>query len=360
MTAFTTDSHTAAEFQAAINGAAAFHNDAGRLKLVGEDTRDLLNRLSTNLIDPDSPPGGVDATVLTSDRGRIVDLVYVAHGGDYQLMLTSPGQQQAVIDFLDKYTIMEDLEVEDVTESSIMFTVTGPDAANVVQQVTGLDSSDLTTPAIRTVKVGGSESAASLIVPPMDPVGGRDRMGFHLVSFDGADDSSRALTAAGAVHIGSETAEALRIVRQQPLYGVEMSETYNPLEAGLIGAIDFHKGCYIGQEVIARLDTYEKVQKYLVALRFEDGVADGAYDRLPGAQLLGSDGRAMGLVTSVTALPAPDGSDIIGLGYVRTAAAEIGNVLDVAAPDGAETSGVKARVTARPQLFGGEKPLLGA
>ena len=366
MTAFATDSHTAAEFRAAVESAAVFPNQSGRLKLVGEDARDLLNRLSTNLIDPDAAPGSVVATVLTSDRGRIVDLVYVAHCGDHQLLLTSPGQQPAVIEFLDKYTIMEELEVEDVSEQSTMLTVTGPAAVRVVQQVTGLDASELTAPAVRTVNVSGNDRAALLIVPPADPATGRERMGFHLVGLDAAGASSlaAALADAGAVQISADTAEALRIARQQPLYGVEMSETYNPLEAGLIGAIDFHKGCYIGQEVIARLDTYEKVQKYLVALRFEtqfetqkDG--DNVAEALDGARLVDGDGKAMGLVTSVTVVPALDGASVIGLGYVRTVAAEIGNALDVVVPDSEVPSGIKAHITARPQLFGGEKPLLG-
>ena len=360
MTAFTTDSHTAAEFQAAINGAAAFHNDAGRLKLVGEDTRDLLNRLSTNLIDPDAQSGAVDVTVLTSDRGRIVDLVHLAHCGDHHLMLTSPGQQQAVIDFLDKYTIMEDLEVDDVTHASAMVTVSGPEAAGVVGRTVAMDHAALSSPGVYTVTVGGGLPA--LLVVPADPAGSEAlRQTFHLVSEDpdAASPIATALRNAGAVHISAETAESLRIARQQPLYGAEMSDTYNPLEAGLIGAIDFHKGCYIGQEVIARLDTYEKVQKYLVALRFQSVDASTAQTLL-GAQMVGGDGKAVGLVTSVTVAPDQDGDSVIGLGYVRTAAAEIGNVLDVVAAGGESASAVKARITARPQLFGGEKPLLNA
>ena len=67
--------------------------------------------------------------------------------------------------------------------------------------------------------------------------------------------------------MGMMTWEALRIKAGVPVYGREMGESYNPLEAGLIGAIDFEKGCYIGQEVIARLDTYDKVQKILVSLK---------------------------------------------------------------------------------------------
>ena len=193
--------------------------------------------------------------MLTSDRGRIVDLVYVVHCGDHQLMITSPGQQQAVIDFLDKYTIMEDLEVEDVTGDTVMLTVTGPEASEILERA---------QPA--------ADLQVELPVDPDDP----QRPPIHQLVFfdrDTADRAAAALQAAGAVAISSATAETLRIASGQPAYGSEMSDTYNPLEAGLIGAIDFHKGCYIGQEVIARLDTYHKVQKYMVTLRFESGTA---------------------------------------------------------------------------------------
>ena len=119
-------SPTAAEYRAATAGAAVFHSPAGRLRLTGADARDLLNRLSTNSIDPDGAPGAVSATVLTSDRGRIVDLVYVIHCGDHQLLLTGPGQQENVTAFLDKYTIMEDLEVADITDDTELLTPDRP------------------------------------------------------------------------------------------------------------------------------------------------------------------------------------------------------------------------------------------
>ena len=335
------DAHTAEEFRAATESAAVFPSNGGRLRLTGEDARDLLNRLSTNLVDPDAEAGEVAVTVLTSDRGRIVDLVYVIHRGDHQLMITSPGQQQAVIEFLDKYTIMEELEVEDVTRDTVMLTVTGPEASAILER---------------------AQPAADLQVAlPSDP-DDADRPPTHQLLFSDADAAERAVEAlqdAGAVGISAETAEALRIVRGQPAYGSEMSETYNPLEAGLIGAIDFHKGCYIGQEVIARLDTYHKVQKYMVTLRFEAGESDVAEvaTGLQGARLNDEAGSAMGLVTSATVVPTADGADVIGLGYVRTAAVEVGGRLTVASDDG--DSGIVAVITAQPLLFGGEKPGLG-
>ena len=315
-----------------------YPDDSGILLLTGEDARDLLNRLSTNLIDPDAPAGEVAVTVLTSDRGRIVDLVYVIHRGDHQLLLTSPGQQQNVTDFLDKYTIMEDLEVEDVTEKTSLLRLTGPDAVGIL----GLAPHD----------------GVLVVEPPTDPDDTERAPTRYLLCDDPADATriSADLQAAGAASISAQTAEALRIAQARPAHGSEMSDTYNPLEAGLIGAIDFHKGCYIGQEVIARLDTYHKVQKYLVSLSFDaDPAQAGA---LPGSRLMDDEGAAMGLVTSATVVPSPDGASIIGLGYVRTAAVQVGGALRVASAEGngEGDTGITASITAQPLLFGGEKP----
>ena len=334
-TTATIDIKTDEEFRAATERAAVFPSDAGLLRLTGEDARDLLNRLSTNLVDPAGAAGEVAVTVLTSDRGRIVDLVYVVHCGDHQMMLTSPGQQQNVIDFLDKYTIMEDLEVEDVTGETAMLTLTGPAANEILDRAQSIDAVRVTLPA-----------------DPERPPTCQLLCSDH----EAAEGVRAALESAGAVSISAATAETLRIAGGQPAYGSEMSDTYNPLEAGLIGAIDFHKGCYIGQEVIARLDTYHKVQKYLVTLRFESDGADMSEmaAALPGARLTDEAGDALGLVTSATVVPTADGADLIGLGYVRTRAVQVGGRLNVASDDG--DSGIVAVITAQPLLFGGEKP----
>ena len=371
----------ASEFQAATERAAVYPDDAGILLLTGEDARDLLNRLSTNEIDPNAPAGEVAVTVLTSDRGRIVDLVYVIHCGDHQVMLTSPGQQQNVIDFLDKYTIMEELEVEDITEQTTLLTVTGPEATEILRAA--LDGGNLsmdprpgalldTEPAgaAHDVFVGdpmeGERSfRAWLVIPPVDAENSEHPPTYHLIYPDtlierevsphATEERGIAhLEAAGAVSISAATAEALRIARARPAYGSEMSDTYNPLEAGLIGAIDFHKGCYIGQEVIARLDTYHKVQKYLVSLSFDaDPAQAGA---LPGSRLVNDEGAAMGLVTSATVVPAANGPRIIGLGYVRTAAVQVGGTLRVVGEEENGDTGITACITAQPLLFGPEKP----
>ena len=304
----------------------------GCLKATGEDALDLLNRLSTNKVDH-IEPGHWAPTVLTSDRGRIVDLLSVINAGGFVYLITSPGQQQPVIEWLDKYTIMEDLEVEDVSATIAVIAVAGAGA----EAVLGLDG-------------GGPERLPGLQYPaPTVAIGGKDLIGISrplgsmaccLLVVPSTDVPAvvAALGASGASGVDPGAWDALRVSGGAPAFGSEMGEPYNPLEAGLIGAIDFTKGCYIGQEVIARLDSYERVQKYLSVMRFSDGS-----DATAGTPLY-IDGRQAGAVTSVYRTP---GGELRGLGFVRTASATPGQVLELQAP----ATGT-ATVEDTPKLFG--------
>ena len=304
----------------------------GCLKATGEDALDLLNRLSTNKVDH-LEPGNWTPTVLTSDRGRIVDLLCIIHAGEHVYLLTSPGQQQSVIEWLDKYTIMEDLEVLDVSDSTAIVALAGNGAAATL----GLDAEEPDyLPGLQyaapTVNVGGQD-AISLTRPL-----GRLPCRLLLAPSEAASGIIAALAEAGAVVAGAEEWETLRVRSGAPAFGSEMGEPYNPLEAGLIGAIDFTKGCYIGQEVIARLDSYDRVQKYLAVLHFSDG------SEVDVGASLAHNGRTSGTVTSLYRTP---GGELRGLGYVRTAAAAPGQALELQAP----SSGT-ATVEDTPKLFG--------
>ena len=314
------------------SGLIVHHTDYGCLKATGEDTLDLINRLSTNKVEH-LEPGHWAPTVLTTDRGRIVDLLCVVHAGDHVLLITSPGQQQPVIEWLDKYTIMEDLEVEDVSRSTAVVALAGVGADAVLGQAE--DEPEYLPGRIypaATVTVGGSEAIAV-----SRPLGGLPCR-LLILPGDAAHAVTSALAEAGAATADADHWETLRVGSGNPAFGSEMGEPYNPLEAGLIGAIDFTKGCYIGQEVIARLDSYDRVQKYLAVLRFSDGA-----DATAGASLA-HEGRTAGSVTSLYRTP---GGELRGLGYVRTAAAEPGQTLELQKP----ASGT-ATVEGTPKLFG--------
>ena len=304
----------------------------GCLKAAGDDALDLLNRLSTNKVDH-LRPGHWAPTVLTTDRGRIVDLLSVVHAREYILLITSPGRQQPVIDWLDKYTIMENMEVTDISESTAVVALAGSGGGALL----GLDVAEPDYLPGRQYPAPTASIAGGDAIAVCRPLG---NLPCHLLLTDAATAPALtgALADAGAVTADAGAWDALRISAGAPAFGAEMGEPYNPLEAGLIGAIDFTKGCYIGQEVIARLDSYHKVQKRLAALRFAAGS-----DAAPGASLT-HDGKTAGTITSI--YQAPDGN-LRGLGYIRTAAAISGQTLQLQPP-----AAGAAAIDHTPQLFG--------
>ena len=328
----------AAEYRA-ITQAAGLHDSShtGRLKATGEDALDLLNRLSTNGI-VNLEPRQWAPTILTTDRGRILDLLGVVNTGDYILLLTSPGCQQAVIDWLDKYTIMEDLTVEDISADTALFTICGPDSAAALAKAVEPEPGAAAWDTIDSYATGKGSVAGHDALIIRRPLGGLPAYDL-LVDAAAGPTVWETLAAAGATPVGQQAFEAALVQRGIPRHGRELGDAYNPLEAGLIGSVDFAKGCYIGQEVIARLDTYQKVQRYLARLRFSEGAAvqEGA-----GLEL---EGRNVGQVTSLATLP--DTGQLVGLGYVRTARANPGRTLTLAAP-----STGAAEITDLPQLFG--------
>ena len=341
--------NTAAEYRAALKTAALYdHSPAGRLRADGDDALDLINRLSTNRVD-NLPPGHGAPTILTTDRGRILDLLTVVNAGPYALLLTGPGSQAAVIAWLDKYTIMEDLTLTDITADTAQFTLCGPAAGQLIAAAGLADSSqlaELEPYAALDAIIPGQQ--AMLIHRPLADLPAWDLLLGDNSAAPGVWD---ALTAAGFVPMGQDSWDALLVSKGIPRYGRELGDDFNPLEAGLIGAIDFAKGCYIGQEVIARLDTYQKVQKQLALLRFPANAQDAAgaepTTAIPvvvGAEL--TDGsRKVGQITSLAAQP--DTGEMLALAYIRAAHAQPGTQLTLAAPHQGN-----AEIICLPQLFG--------
>lgn len=303
----------------------------GRVKATGADVLDLLNRLSTNRVDHLGPGEGAP-TILTSERGRIIDLVYILNLGPYVLLLTSPGAEETVMQWLDKYTIMEDSTLEDLTHRTTIITLAGPKAQGTLETLTETSLGDLGPFRSLPASPGGLEAT----VIRMD-IGARP--GFHLmVSAEDAEAIWKMITDLGATPVGMEAWEALRVEAGIPAYGKEMGEAYNPLEVGLIGSIDFDKGCYIGQEVIARLDTYDKVQRTLVSLKLPGDPLPQEGDKLT------YEGKEVGSITSLARVPT-DGR-LVGLGYVRAHAAVVGIRLGLAGGDDGSTE-----VSGLPRLF---------
>ncbi len=301
-----------AEYAALLQGTALVdRSSVGRLRFSGADGLDLLNRLSTNQLDSPAPGEG-KATVATTNKGRVVDLLLVTARLDHLLCMTSPGRQPAVMEWIEFYTFSEDVRVEELTPATALLGLTGPQAGQVLTGL-GAPVGDLPRFHSRDALVGGvgvliwhtfsSGAETYELMLPREKAAGL---------WEG-------LVAGGAIPAGREAWEAFRVVQGVPVYGSEFGKETNPLESGLGGAISFNKGCYVGQEVVARLNTYSKVQRRLMAAALSGPAS-------PGDSLL-AEGRSVGRLTSVARIPG-DGS-YKALALVRQEAAVAGGVLSV-------------------------------
>ncbi|MBM3940715.1 MAG: hypothetical protein FJ318_07495 [SAR202 cluster bacterium] len=298
----------AAEGYAALaNGAGmADRSETGRLRIVGKDALDLLNRLSTNKLEA-LPPGHARLTVLASPNARPIDLLALGAVDGGMLCLTSVGRQQAAIDWLDTFTFGEEIVVEDVTAPTAQFALAGPRVPAAL--------ADIGLPALERDRL------APVTIADCPATLWRDASGllWHVIAgAPQADAVWDALVAAGVTPAPPEAWEAFRVAIGLPMYGREFGDDTNPLESRLMGAISEDKGCYTGQEVIARLITYKKVQRRLMAATLSGQAA-------PGAALV-ADGQPAGVVTSVA--PRPDGT-MAALALVRVAKARPGHMLAV-------------------------------
>lgn len=298
-----------AEYAAAHDGAVVHDASArGRLRLTGSSRLDFLHRMSTNDLRALQLGQGA-ATVLTTPIGRIVDRIIVYVRDEDLIVLTSRGAQSAVAGWLKKYIFFnDDVQIHDVTLNHGMLSLFGKRAREAAAQLAGQDVSGLKLHAWQP----GLEQS---ILARADPIAGD---GFHLLAAESAPLASlwqRALEA-GAAPIGEAVFEVLRIESGLPRYVHELSDAYIPLEAGLWADVSFSKGCYIGQEIIARMESRQRLAKQLVGLRSDATLH-------AGAELHAAD-AAVGKVSSAAARP---GGGSIGLGFVKPASALIGTRL---------------------------------
>jgi len=301
---------------------AALWKDAGwgRLLVRGEDRLAFLQRMSTNDFRA-MQPGAVLPTVFTTPTGRIVDWVHAWALEAEVLLLASPEAGLALLSWLRRYIFFRDrVRIEDGADRWEAIGLIGPRAA---ERMGGAPSPSYISQRVQIE--GGEFLAARVDFPPM-------------IWVVGPPDPIRALQKhleqQGVPAMGKAAWEIWRIEQGIPVWGRELTETVNPLEAGLRFAISFQKGCYIGQEVIARLEHYEKVRRQLMGLYLAEEIpAEGAR--------LEAEGREIGWLTSAVRSPrwGP-----IGLGYVLREYAEPGHSVSVRS--GERT--IPARLTALP------------
>ena len=272
-----------------------------RTEIRGADHLDFLHRMSTNHLLQLSRGEGLES-VFPDSRGRIVEFATLCRVGEDNTLAVIPSTRSELPNWLDRYLFAEEVEMIDVTGDTAMLEVYGRQAGALAAAAVGFPLNEaaaahsLQSPATASIKVIAA------------PLGGL--AGFRIIGSTGEVESvAKKLIAAGARVIGENAFEVLRIEEGVPAIGSELNSDHNPWEAGLDHTIHLDKGCYIGQEVIARLDTYEKVKQRLVGLRSQSKLSAGIE--------LQSGDRTVGVVTSAAYSPTVQLN--VALAYVRTA-----------------------------------------
>ncbi len=286
------DSYSAAQSAAVWRDLSHF----GRFRFAGADAATLLHHLTTNNIKA-LKPGAAAEAVLINHKARVLDWLTILRRDSDFLVITSPNRRAILKAHAEKFILFrQDVTIEDITDSTNLWGVFGPQAAAAI----GANDAHFAT---RRLPGGGFFVLDGTSSP--EPL---------------CDD---------------ETYNLLRVEAGLPVAGLELTESINPWESGLDFAISLDKGCYNGQEVIARLHTYKKIKQGLMGLKLERAIPMAQLANAPVK--LQANGRDAGFITSSVLSPR---FGPIALGFVRGDWQAPGQELTAQAPDGAQTATV--------------------
>jgi len=283
----------------------------GRLELVDRDRLDLLHRMSTNDFKT-MQPGEGRSTVLTTALARIIDRVIVYNRPESALLIVN--QPDTARNWLQRHIFFQDkVKIRNVSNDVGQLELYGLQATRIAESI---------------ISSAGSLALHHFVEMPTDsgfifiartfPLHGD---GYLLLTPAASLDALKQtiLSHAGIVEGSTDQYETLRIAAGLPGAGHELTEDFIPLEANLWDSVSFTKGCYIGQEIIARMESRNRLAKTLVSLRLDAPASTGS-------RLSDGERNNVGTLTSVT--QTDDGS-VIGLGFVKPDRAEPGTRLNV-------------------------------
>jgi len=278
-----------------------------RISITGGDRVRWLNGMVTNNIRDLAVGRGVYAFLL-NPQGRILGDMTVYNHGESLIVETDRSQVEKIVATFDHYIIMDDVEVTNVSEQQTALGVAGPRSRAILNlagiEVPNLCASQMITPRCNcdcdclecTVICGedGPQESYEIWLAPKD-----------------AYKTWQALIAAGATPVGSEALEMQRIVAGIPLYGADIRERDLPQETEQMRALNFNKGCYVGQEIVERIRSRGAVHRKFTGFVVEGAAAIAAADKIVAAE------KEVGEVTSVAVLHMPTGTRTAALGYIR-------------------------------------------
>ena len=253
------------EYDSLRNGVGLRINpDLKIIQLSGKDILDFLNRVSTNALMNIKMFDKIN-TLFLNEKGRFIDRTTFIPLEDKSLLVGSPDRDNRLLSWLNKYIIMEDIKAEDYSEKYAMVDIIGPQTESFLTLILGKDIIISDEKRVRRFDVDGFTFYSFLTRE-----GNSIKFFRFLIEREKLLNFIDYLIGIKSVFdlsvIGRQAFDFFRIENLIPAFPNEINDLTNPYEVNLINEVSFTKGCYIGQDVIARLDTFSKVKRKLVAV----------------------------------------------------------------------------------------------
>ena len=280
---------------------------ASRLELMGPDRERFFGGMVTAAVEGLEPGQGAFG-FITDVRGRILASATVLTLEDRLWLEIPRGRGRTIIEHLEKYIVTDQVEILPLGDMASV-RVAGPKSAEVLADLGATAARDLTAPWSHA-QVEILDYQARLVREGHSPVPAFSLWQSSAIAPLMAED----LVEAGIPQAGTEATEALRIEHGYPLWGVDYDDSNLPQETGIEDAVDYEKGCYLGQEIVARIHYRGQPARRMCRLIFEPGHTPTAEAEIE------FDGRSAGTLTSVS--PSPRGDAAIGLALLSRRAVE--------------------------------------
>jgi len=293
MPGFSTSQTPPAGYQEARQSAAVFHfSDRTHLEMSGADRRNFLHNFCTNEI-RNLEDGSCCEAFLLNAKGRILGHILISADQHCLRIHSVPGQAIPIISHLETYHLLEDFQLSDQNGLSSGLYVTGPGSADRLGDI-GLDVTDMSVLQNRYFEPDSQQADSRVSIERWDLL---DAPGF-LLTWPGTGQAIlQRLTGNQCVEGSAEAFEALRLEAEFPVYGVDISDENLAQEVCRTdAAISFTKGCYLGQEPVARIHSLGHVNRQLRTLEISGGDRPAVGTRLLNP---GNPEKETGRLTSV-------------------------------------------------------------
>lgn len=292
-----------AEFHALLSGCGVYSLEwRSKIEIAGDDRVRWLNGMITNNVRDLGPGHGVYAFLLNA-QGHIQADLYAFHRGESLLVDAERSQRDKILQLFDHYIIADDVELKDISDKLTALGLTGPESRAVLERagisfpdLAYLQFADTAWNGVHCAVLHSGEEAKESWQVWIEPA--------HL------RELWEALVKAGAKPAGAAALNLFRISRGIPQFGQDIREHDLPQETSQMRALNFNKGCYLGQEIVERIRSRGAVHRNFTAFSV-DGPLPEAGTKIQ------ANAKEVGEITSSAILPLTGGDRAVALGYLR-------------------------------------------